>query len=490
MRLFTGGLPMRKILLLTVAATVLALPAAAPAAGWNCSSSALLGQPVGAPVTANVGATTCQAASAGGDLPALPIPLQAKVISARTTLDGPSGQPALQTAGATGEVAGLTLDVPSDAPIPLPTTTVPDPAGGAPIDITQALRSLVPAATGPLLGVKLSSATASGRCAGGRPTLTGSSHVVGLTVAGQELPVDDALTQVITLVGTLDPSQLSPSALPAPLNALPASRLQPLLDALPSIPLQAPVQIKVTPGSQTRDADSLTQNGVHVFAAIAGQTVADLTLGQATIARDDVSCGQPVAAAQLACTKRKLALIDVLQRDGYVRLYGAADRKYLRKRVTIVSSWNGKVVARAKVRRDGTFTVKGKLPPRALRQTNRARYQARIGKERSLRLKLYRRMLVTRMASARGKVTIAGRVVLPLARPVRTITIKRRVSCTKNVVVKTLHPDAKGRFSVTLGAPPKGQAAVYRLATKVRKNTRNKKLFPTFTLPRAVALKQ
>jgi hypothetical protein len=482
---------MRTLLLgpLAVAVLALAATAASPAAGWNCSASALLGQPAGAPVTANVGAATCKAASAGGNLPALPIPLQASVASARTTLDGPAGQPGQQTAGATGEVASLTLDVPADAPIPIPTTAVPVPGAGD-VDITQALRSLVPAAAGPLLGVKLSSATAGGRCAGGAPELSGSSHVLGLTVAGQELPVDDSVTQIVQLAGTLDPSQLSPSVLSAPLNSLPADQLQSLLDRLPAVPFQAPVQIKVTPGSQTRDDGALTQKGLQVFAAIAGQTVADLTLGQATISRGDVSCGQPVAAAQLACTKRRLALMDVLERNGYARLYGAAGRRYIGKRVSVVASWSGKVVARPKVQRDGTFTAKGKLPPLALRHTNRARYQVRIGKEKSLRLKLFWRMLVTRMSSARGKVTIAGRVVLPLAHPARTITIKRRVSCTKNVVVKSFHPDSKGRFSVTLGAPPSGQAAVYRLATKVRKNARNRKLFPTFTLPRAVALKQ
>jgi hypothetical protein len=107
-----------------------------------------------------------------------------------------------------------------------------------------------------------------------------------------------------------------------------------------------------------------------------------------------------------------------------------------------------------------------------------------------MRLKLFRRMLVTKMTSAKGKVTIAGRVVLPLGKPVQKITIKRRVSCTKSVTEKTLRPDSSGRFSVTLDGPPSGQAAVYRLATKVRKNARNAKLFPTFTLPRAVALKQ
>lgn len=488
---------MRKVLLSTLAlaaATALAAPAAAPAAGWNCSASALIGQPAGAPVAANVGAVTCKAATAGLDLPALPIPLTANVLSARTGLDGPSSAPAQQTATATGEVLSLGLSVPTGLPIQLPTTTVPNPLGGAPVDITSALRTLVPVASGQLLGIQSAGATANGQCAGSRPRLTGSSRVLGATLLGQDLPVNDVVERAVTLAGggTIDPSQLSQASLPAPLNALPLSAVQPLLDALPSIPVPATVaQIKLTPGSQVLSNGTLTQRGPGVLVSIAGQTLADLTLGQASVSQGDVACGaQTLSGAQLQCTTRKLALIDVLEHKGYARLYGAADRKYIGKRISVVSSWNGKVVARPTVQRDGTFLAKGALPPLALRHTNRARYQARIGKEKSLRLKLFRRMLVTRMSSANGKVTIAGRVVLPLGHPVQTITIKRRVSCTKNVVAKRLHPDSKGRFSVTLGAPPSGQAAVYRLATKVRKNTRNPKLYPTFTLPRAVALKQ
>jgi hypothetical protein len=482
---------MRTLLIcpLAVAALALAAPASSSAAGWNCSAAALVGLPAGTPVSANAGAPACKAASAGGNLPALPVPLQAAVMSARTTLDGPSGQPAQQTASATGEVASLTVDVPSDAPIPHPTTTVPVPGVGD-VDITEALRSLVPAAAGPLLAVKVSSATASGSCSGGRPQLTGSSRVLGVTVAGQELPINDAVTQVVSVAGTLDPSRLSPSALPPPLNALPADQLKPLLDQLPPVPFHAPVQLHLTPGSQSRQGGTLTQSGLQVFAAIAGQAIVDLTLGQATISQGDVSCGQAVAAAQLQCTTRKLMLIDVLEGNGYARLYGAADRRFIGKRVRVVGSWNGKTVARPIVRKDGTSLAKGKLPPSELRRTNRARYLARIGKEKSLRLKLFRRMLVTRMSSAKGKVTIRGRVMLPLGRPAQTISIKRRVTCTKNVVVKKLRPDSRGRFSITLGGPPSGQVAVYRLATKVRKNTRNRKLFPTFTLPRDVALRR
>jgi hypothetical protein len=86
-------------------------------------------------------------------------------------------------------------------------------------------------------------------------------------------------------------------------------------------------------------------------------------------------------------------------------------------------------------------------------------------------------------------VRITGHVLAPLARPARTITIKRRVSCAREVTAKTVRPDRRGRFSVRIPAPPTGQVAVYRLQTTVPRSTRNRKLFQTFTLPRAVELR-
>ena len=180
------------------AASLMVTSASASAAGWNCSAAAVSGQPLGTPVTANVGQATCKAASGGANLPALPIPLQANVMSARTTLDGSASQPGQQTAGATGEVASLSVGVPSGS-APIPATTIPVPGMGN-VDITQALTSLLPPPPNPLLGVKLSSATASGSCVNGKPALTGSSHVLGLTVAGQELPVDQAVSQAVTAI--------------------------------------------------------------------------------------------------------------------------------------------------------------------------------------------------------------------------------------------------------------------------------------------------
>jgi hypothetical protein len=495
---------------LTIAGVVV-VPAPASAAGWNCSAAVLSGQPSGAPLAANAGGATCAAASAGGTAPALPVPLQAGAASASTTLDGPAGAPAAQRAGASAEVSSLAIGIPSNVPITLPTTTV---LGGT-VDITSALRTLVPVATGTLVAVQASSTTAAGQCANGSPQLTGSSQTAGATALGLALPTDQPVQQAVNVVNatTIDPSLLSQSSLPAPLNSMPPVLLQPLLDALPSIPVPATVaQVGVTPGSQTLVGDTLTQRGSQVTVSIAGQPVADLVLGQAAVSRGDVDCklsgsgggggggadaggeqgvdGGALPAAQLACTSRKLALIDVLDRGSYARLYGAADLRYVGGRVDVVSLWNGKVVARPIVLPDGTFQARGALPPKALRRSNRARYQARIGSERSLELKLFRRMVVEEMSSSQGDVTIRGRVLGPLGKPTHAITIKRRVSCTREVTVKSVKPNGSGRFAVTVPAPPTGQAAVYRLQTSVPRDARSPKLFATFTLPRAVELRR
>ena len=97
-------------------------------------------------------------------------------------------------------------------------------------------------------------------------------------------------------------------------------------------------------------------------------------------------------------------------------------------------------------------------------------------------------MLVTRVSAAADRVTIAGRVVPPLALKLadRAITVQRVVACSSVETVATVKPKRNGAFSVTVKAPAGQSAAVYRLTTKVRKSARSKSLARTFTLPRAV----
>jgi hypothetical protein len=110
---------------------------------------------------------------------------------------------------------------------------------------------------------------------------------------GQALPTNQAVQQPVTVVSatTIDPSLVSQSALPPPLDSLSLLVLQPLLDALPNIAVPATVgQVGLTPGSQSVQGGTLTQDGPHLAVSVAGLTIADLALGQASVSRGDVDC--------------------------------------------------------------------------------------------------------------------------------------------------------------------------------------------------------
>jgi hypothetical protein len=196
------------------------------------------------------------------------------------------------------------------------------------------------------------------------------------------------------------------------------------------------------------------------------------------------------AASQLAlqCAKRRLILIDVLMRGNHVALLGAADKSLVGRKVSITFLADHRRVASAVVGIDGFFAATAPLPTRRLRFTNKARYQASIGAERSASLKLTRRMVIESISSRAGKVIIHGRVIRPLAVPIAPILIQRRVSCSSTVTVKAIKPRRSGIFTATLPAPPRSQAAVYRASTRVRGSVRSRRTYPTFTLPRVVVI--
>ena len=209
-------------------------------------------------------------------------------------------------------------------------------------------------------------------------------------------------------------------------------------------------------------------------------------LGEATVSSAGVGCGS-IAAAALGCTKRKLTLIDVVRHGNRVSLLGAADaRRYAGKKVALVSTWNGKTVATPTVGQDGLFRAKVGLPPAKLRGGNRARYEARLAGESSLKLKLVRRMFVDSVKTSGRKITITGHVTKPLASPRQTITVTRRVSCGRVEAAQRFKPRPDGAFKVTLMGAKTQRVATFRFRTKVRFDYVDKKLHPTFTLPRYI----
>lgn len=535
------------------AGALLALAAAAPAqaAGYGCSASALRIAVLGAapvePATANAGGASCASdrSTLADPATALGAPVSAGTVAAATTLGGPGGDAARQSALAVGGVSGLrVLALPSlpvsveqiiapttatvggattqlsSIPVPVPpvVSTALTTLGLSTVvtaDATRAVQSLVPAtralSSTELVGVQSALAYAAAACRDGRLAIGGAPRVAGLTIAGEAVPSDQVVTRSVGLLGaqtvdfsTADPSLVSvssnatallasplvPQATKDALNTAISDAVRGTLAALPTVSVPAiAATVTIAPGQTSRVGDSVTQSALLLSASVAGVKVVDAAIGIARVSADGIDCAGTPAAAELQCTKRKLVLVDVLERAGRVLLTGVADTSLAGRTVDIVFGATGERVAEALVAPDGSFETTAPLPPRALRDTNVARYRATLGRERSLDLKLRRRMIVSSMTSRNGLVTITGRVVGPLTRPVAPITITQRVSCNDSKVVKRFRPRRDGSFRVTVAAPKGQGTAVYRLATSVRPSAHSHRLVPTFTLPRAVDLR-
>jgi uncharacterized repeat protein (TIGR01451 family) len=196
------------------------------------------------------------------------------------------------------------------------------------------------------------------------------------------------------------------------------------------------------------------------------------------------------------CARGELRLTDVYGRGKRTVLRGVAGPESVGAKVAIYSA-AGKRVATATVRGDLSFGTTAALPAKAIRTTNAARFQARLGGRRSSRLKFSRRMTgtVARRLDA-TRVLIGGRVTGPLVKPVATVLVRASSRCPTaafrgTVVARGVRVQRNGRWSVTIALPSslRGTRVFLRAETRVRKSTRNPKLSRTFTLVQGVALK-
>ncbi len=177
----------------------------------------------------------------------------------------------------------------------------------------------------------------------------------------------------------------------------------------------------------------------------------------------------------------------MLIHGGRVLLQGSAARGLDGKKVKIIFAGE-KQVAATTVGSNGIFTTTAPLPPANVRNTNGARYTAESGEERSLNLKLARRLLLEPPKFSGATVTLTGQVVPPLAKPVAPIDIEQTLECGKTTIVRKFTPPAGGRFHVTLSVPAAAKAGIYRLSSTVRESATDKRGFPTFSLPLPVIL--
>jgi hypothetical protein len=285
--------------------------AAAAAPTWHCQASAvsasLAGNPAVDPVTNDE--QPCVSNATGLDnLPApLGIPtsaLSARTLSATTVASPADSIPADQGVGAVGRVENLAIGVP-----------------GTPL----------------ALGLRIANAQATGVCVDGKPLLSGTSEVLGATLGGQELPLDQIAQQL--------------SAALAPLGQV--------------------LDLKVD--EQVRTGTSLTERALHlrILPAVGGAPVLEVIAGQAQIGFDGVVCdrnaqggsglpGSPRSAFSVmangvrggTCAHLRMYFA-ANKKSSYVSRYG--HRAVVRGRIT---NCQGKSIVRARI--DVVHIINGK----------------------------------------------------------------------------------------------------------------------------------
>jgi hypothetical protein len=147
-------------------------------------------------------------------------------------------------------------------------------------------------------------------------------------------------------------------------------------------------------------------------------------------------------------------LVDVAAGRTRVHLADETAKTNVGRTATLL--FRGRPVGTAVAATNGTFATTIALPPRNIRNTNKARYQAVPGPLRSPNLKLARRTRTTQPSSRAGTITIAGRVTNPLARPVRTVTVRQYKDCTSTAftaVKRNISMSRDGRYRATAPAP-------------------------------------
>ena len=513
-----------KVIAATIAAAtaVTVAPSTAHAEGFACSASAVRANVLGQaadPVHAGAAdacPTTTQA------LDALGAPLAGGAASARTGTTGDSAGAAGTLSGfSAGSLGALTPELPRIAlPPGIDALEVPLPASaqllGLPssivVDATRAAQDLVDTRTladVPLMAADLVNTAVSAACRTGDVVFDALSQVEGLEALGRALPTDRAVDTSMPLVDgqtvVFSAIDLAKVDLPGGLSvtdplvgSVLRTALQDAVAKLPTVSVPAEVaRVVVEPAHREEGSNALQQFGPRVRISALGRELADVTLGDALVSALGDVCTLPAAIAgppaplspateqALACATSDIVLTDVVEKDGKVKIVGLAAAGYVGRTVDIVLSSTGKRVAQAVVEPDGFFRTRAPLPPRSIRFTNDARYQAVAGTERSLALKLHRRMRISRMKPGAGTLTITGRIYGRMGDD--EVVITRRVSCTKHVEVATVKPDRDGRWRITLPVPEGVDAATFRATTTVTKGRRAKE-FRTFSLPGHVAL--
>jgi hypothetical protein len=175
------------------------------------------------------------------------------------------------------------------------------------------------------------------------------------------------------------------------------------------------------------------------------------------------STPRAIEALLLGCTRSQVVLSDVYIHGRRVMLSGSAAMSLVGKKVSILFD-EGKRVATTAVATNGQFAATAPLPPAKI---GASVYTAEIGRARSPRLALTRRLQLEPPQAAGTNVTLTGQIELPLAKPIAPVVVEEQLECANTMIAKTFVPPASGHFHLAITLPAAARAAIFRLKSSV-----------------------
>lgn len=192
------------------------------------------------------------------------------------------------------------------------------------------------------------------------------------------------------------------------------------------------------------------------------------------------------------CARDVVVTNVVIKGSRYSQISGVARSKFVGQTVRINYRPSGnRMIGRATVRPDGTFSAVVRRPASPAVGSNMARYRAVLGGQSTPWTKLSRRLVTSSIVYANGKLNVAGRVVQPVA-PGRRLTVTRSDQCGGYRTIGTIAVKRDGTFSGSLATDARADSTVpfVRLFVKVRRGGRSSpnREFTTYSIVRPVPI--
>ena len=205
-----------------------------------------------------------------------------------------------------------------------------------------------------------------------------------------------------------------------------------------------------------------------------------------------VTPGRPVtpSATPTICGRRAISLVRADIRGSKVKLTGLVGSRFYGKTVTIQTDPQGAKSSKftktttAKASRTGSFSVRVPKPDSDERAS--VRYRAVIGSAKSPALKLPQSLTSRSVKSAKGTITVKGKVKLSVLGKANKVKIRRLV-CGRYRTVGSAKPDARGNYTITFKGTAIRGVAFYRAESKVLRKPGSKVYVIQYA--RAIAIK-